>query len=430
MNGNRLAHWASPKRGSREAKTMDDNLFGLAAYAYGLGTYAYYLHQTSNQRKKRRWWMLKMHTSGLTHGSEFLAELLHEPSGQFENFCRMSSSDFEYLLEKISPIIAKKDTYWRKAIPPKVRLAVTLRFLATGDTYKSLHFLFKISSQIISKIVPEVCKAIVIVLQDEVKWPTTAEQWQQIASQFQERWQFPHCLGSIDGKHVRMQSPIHSGSDYYNYKQYFSIVLLAVVDSNYNFMFANVGCQGRISDGGVFNNSALMEKIYGNNTNFPTESCLPGRLTKCPYVFIGDSAFALSTKIMKPYPGNPPHGSKNRIFNKRLSRARVVVENAFGTMSSIFRVFRAPLFLQPEQAKVITLTCIYLHNFLKNSRSSRPLYASEGTFDYMENGELREGAWRQQYQNADAFGPLERLPIRPRASALDVREEFANYFIQ
>lgn len=95
--------------------------------------------------------------------------MLHEPSGHFENFCRMSSSDFEYLLEKISPLIAKKDTLWRKAIPAKVRLAVTLRFLATGDTYKSLHFLFKISSQIISKIVPEVCKAIINILQDEVK---------------------------------------------------------------------------------------------------------------------------------------------------------------------------------------------------------------------------------------------------------------------
>ena len=262
------------------------------------------------------------------------------------------------------------------------------------------------------------------------QWPTTAEQWQWIASQFQERWQFLHCLGSIDGKHIRMQSPIHSGSDYYNYKQYFSIVLLAVVDSNYNFMFADVGCQGRISDGGVFNNSALMEKIYGDNTCFPNDTCLPGRLENCPFVFVGDSAFALSNRIMKPYPGNPPQGSKNRVFNKRLSRARVVVENAFGIMSSVFRVFRVPLLLQLEQAKVITFTCIYLHNFLKKSRSSRSLYAPEGTFDIIENGDLREGAWRQHDQLADAFRPLARLPIRPPFSALNVREEFANFFIQ
>lgn len=96
-------------------------------------------------------------------------ELLYEPSGEFENFTRMSLSDFEYLLTLISPIISKQDTQLRDSIPAKIRLAITLRFLATGDSYKSLHFLFKVSSQIISKIVPEVCAAINEVLKNEVK---------------------------------------------------------------------------------------------------------------------------------------------------------------------------------------------------------------------------------------------------------------------
>lgn len=81
----------------------------------------------------------------------------------------MSLSDFEYLLTLISPIISKQDTHLRDSIPAKIRLAITLRFLATGDSYKSLHFLFKVSSQIISKIVPEVCAAINQVLKNEVK---------------------------------------------------------------------------------------------------------------------------------------------------------------------------------------------------------------------------------------------------------------------
>lgn len=98
-----------------------------------------------------------------------LAELYAEPSGEFNNFVRMSSSDFEYLLQKISPTIARKDTDWRDAIPVKVRLAVTLRYLATGDSYRSLHYLFKISSQVISIIVPEVCLALNDVLKDLVK---------------------------------------------------------------------------------------------------------------------------------------------------------------------------------------------------------------------------------------------------------------------
>lgn len=102
-------------------------------------------------------------------GSNLLTDLLKEPSGLFEHFCRMSSEDFEYLLQKVEPYIAKQDTKWRKAVPAKERLVVTLRFLATGDSFKSLSYLFKISPQLISRIIPEVCRAIIKVLGDLVK---------------------------------------------------------------------------------------------------------------------------------------------------------------------------------------------------------------------------------------------------------------------
>lgn len=98
-----------------------------------------------------------------------LSELHFEPSGEFNKFTRMSTVDFEYLLQKVSPIISKKDTQFRPAIPAKIRLAVTLRFLASGDSYESLHFLFKISPQLISEIVLEVCKALVYILRNEIK---------------------------------------------------------------------------------------------------------------------------------------------------------------------------------------------------------------------------------------------------------------------
>lgn len=98
-----------------------------------------------------------------------LSELLVENSGEFENFMRMSYIDFEYLLNQVSYIISKKDTQMREAIPARVRLAITLRYLASGDSYRSLHFLFKISSELISKIVPEVCSALNKVLKDQIK---------------------------------------------------------------------------------------------------------------------------------------------------------------------------------------------------------------------------------------------------------------------
>ena len=81
----------------------------------------------------------------------------------------MSVEDFNYLLDKVCPRIRKSDTNYREAIPPKIRLLVTLRFLATGDSYKSLMYLFRISESTISRTVPEVCQAIIEALGDVIK---------------------------------------------------------------------------------------------------------------------------------------------------------------------------------------------------------------------------------------------------------------------
>lgn len=80
--------------------------------------------------------------------------------GCLNDFLRMNSSEFEFILNLVGKNIAKQDTNWRKAINYTERLAVTLRFLATGSSYGSLGDVFKISHQLISMIIPEVCEAL------------------------------------------------------------------------------------------------------------------------------------------------------------------------------------------------------------------------------------------------------------------------------
>lgn len=105
-----------------------------------------------------------------------MRELQHDDIGlhgelrsSFNNFVRMSSSDFEELINLIGKKVAKQNTNFRDSISVKDRLAVTLRFLATGDSYQSLMYLAKISITSISRIVPEVCDALSEVLQDYIK---------------------------------------------------------------------------------------------------------------------------------------------------------------------------------------------------------------------------------------------------------------------
>ena len=91
----------------------------------------------------------------------------------------------------------------------------------------------------------------------------------EFARTFYDVWQFPNCIGALDGKHVVLQPPPNSGSYYFNYKHSFSIHLLPLVDGDYKFLYVDVGCNGRVADGGVFRNSTLFAALEGNKLNVP-----------------------------------------------------------------------------------------------------------------------------------------------------------------
>ena len=131
------------------------------------------------------------------------------------------------------------------------------------------------------------------------KVPQTEEEWIRISEKFEEKWNFPNCLGALDGKHIQMKWPVNSGYYYFNYKGTFSIVLLALVDADYKFTFINIGWNGRISDGGIDRNAALFSALENNSLNIPKERKVDDFAT-LPYVVEGDDAFLMKPFLMKP----------------------------------------------------------------------------------------------------------------------------------
>ena len=111
-------------------------------------------------------------------------------------------------------------------------MARTLRHLATGETNTSLQYHWFVGHITICKFVPQVCRAIFAEFQDEyLHCPDSPDEWNRVEEKFRTRWNVPHTVAAIDGKHITMKKPKKSGSDYYNYKGFLSLVLLVLVET-------------------------------------------------------------------------------------------------------------------------------------------------------------------------------------------------------
>ena len=195
------------------------------------------------------------------------------------------------------------------------------------------------------------------------------------------------CVGALDGKHFTIRQPASSGSVYFNYKHFFSILMLALVDANYRFIYVDVGATGRSGDAGVFDSSSLKSALDTNALSLPSPGTING--VPCQHHIIGDDAFPLRKDLVKPYP-HRNLTNEQRIFNYRFSRARRVVENAFGILANRFRVFLTAICLDPDKVEKIVLAACCLHNFLLDTQ---PIPA--GLVDQEDDQHnVIPGAWR------------------------------------
>jgi len=240
-------------------------------------------------------------------------------------------------------------------------------------------------------LVREVCTALYEEFRREAfPLPSTPAQWKEVARGFSERWNFHHCLGAIDGKHVMIKKPPRSGTRNFNYKGFFSIVLMAVVDADYKFIWASVGAPGSASDGGIFKDSTLYERIMNGRLGIPVPEPLPGQHRDVSFFFVGDDAFALAPWMMKPFPQRG-QTVPQRLFNYRLSRARRIVENGFGLLVTKWRCLSTTLLVSPGTGKKVVKACLTLHQIIRIRRG--PPRAGE-----VDEGDQRNGAWRDERQ--------------------------------
>ena len=221
-------------------------------------------------QRNRKFWIRPLFAERMQTGAFYtlFSRMREVDREQFFKFIRMSPNRFDHLLGLIAPIITKDDSI-RATIPPEERLAITLRFLACGETQQALSQYFQVGKSTVSKILEEVCDAIWDNLQEYVRSPETKQDWLKIAEEFERIWNMPHCIGALDGKHISIIAPRNSGTLFHNYKAFFSLILMAACDAHYCFTLIDVGEYGSNNNSGVLWNSEMGKRFRDGEMNLP-----------------------------------------------------------------------------------------------------------------------------------------------------------------
>ena len=185
-----------------------------------------------------------------------------------------------------------------------------------------------------------------------------------VKSVFCQRWNFPHALGALDGRHILIRCPQGGGSLFRNCKGFHSIVLLALVDGDYKFLWVDVGAAGSTSDAQIFKHTDLRHKIQHSSISFPESESLVIGGPKVNFFLLGDDTFPLILWLMRPYSSHSMDW-KEMVFNYRIRQGRTVVENAFRILTSCFRIFQSPLQQEPQVVNRVVMACLVLHNLLR-----------------------------------------------------------------
>ncbi|XP_041484662.1 putative nuclease HARBI1 [Lytechinus variegatus] len=322
-----------------------------------------------------------------------MVELRNEDPRAFQNFMRMPPDMFDELVNRLTPRLLKTQTNFGANFEPGLKVALNLRHLASGSKYRDMKYPWRVPHNTISKVVREVCTAISEeYLDEQMTCPTNDEEWREIANDWLQRWNFPHTIGAIDGKHVACKAPPNSGSEYYNYKGFFSIILVALVSSDYKVLWADVSGNGSASDAQIYNQNELKQGLeIGDIMGWPNQDPLPNDTQDVPYFIVGDDAFSLRTYLMKPYSAKALT-REERIYNYRLSRARRVVENTFGIMANRFQVLLTTMQHHADTVRLILKTCILLHNLM---RTRYPVLQNRLVDRQLKNGQIVPGEWRR-----------------------------------
>ncbi|XP_028162869.1 uncharacterized protein LOC114354597 [Ostrinia furnacalis] len=342
----------------------------------------------------------------------------------------MDDTSFFKLLAMVRPIMQADDKDMEE-IEVVELLLLTLKYLASGCSLEELTQGCDLSLTELVKDIPMTCKAIFKALKPYIKFPREEKEWLDIVNDFEKKWNFNHCAGAFSARHIAVNKPLEGSEVLLNHKGFHSVLLIAVVNANHEFVYVDIGTNGGYDQKLILSATGFFGNMIEETINLPKDCPLPASDVAMPYVFLSDAYYVIEN-MMRTYPLDNV-SCEEKIFNYRFGRAYRVVDDAFGILYERFGVLQRNI--DVENANDIVIACCALHNYLAKTINDDYLRKESLDVEDVVNYKFQKASWRLKEEglNWDETHPLAAVPQGPE-EILDgrgkgVRESFTNYFI-
>ena len=184
------------------------------------------------------------------------------------------------------------------------------------------------------------------------------------------------------------------------------MTFMAVSDAKHRFIIVESGASGKRADANIYHKSTFAKKLRNGNLQVPPPCPVKGVQGQMPFFFVGDNAYPRSENFAIPFKGLHLR-DEEMVHNYRISRARRIVENAFGILTARFRILLRPIEGSPALVRSVILATLALHSFHLQDEESVPpnrrKYKPHGYADYMRaDGKYIYGRWRNEKPQEEA----------------------------
>ncbi|KAJ8390024.1 hypothetical protein AAFF_G00111850 [Aldrovandia affinis] len=316
----------------------------------------------ANFQKKRRKVALWKHLRSSEWWDNVVCDFT---DSQWQKSFRVSRETFQYLCAKVKPAIERKDTTLRLCVPLEKRVGIALWKLATSSDYRTVGHLFGVGVTTVCRCLHEFCQAVNQIVLPEVLSGPKPEDLEEMATAFERQWDVPQCIGAIDSSHIPIIAPKEFHRDYFNCKDWHSIVLQAVVDANGLFWDVCVGFPGSASDADVLRQSNLWTLASGGALFSGPTRRICGE--DVGYYILGDSAYPLQRWLLRPFEDTGALSEPQKRFNHKMRRARAGAMGAFGRLKGRWRCLTKRNDCNVDVIKAMVVTCCVLHNLCERN---------------------------------------------------------------